>query len=411
MRRFDWREISSKRMRNIPEILSGFDPELPSYTREYGLASFYEDLDREGVYQVDIALEAVRETDELFLFAGRKNLCYYGSLSAGERLKVRVYVHAGDIIPRYHSVPCAMRKVFVTAACRNPENLGGWDIKVSPVPAGVKTVYLAGDSTVAHQISEVPYHPGACFASWGQALTAYVGGTWAVDNQAHCGLSTETFRKEGHMDIIRREIRPGDVCMFQFAHNDQKQWYLQPSLGYRENLCRFLDEIREKQGVPVLVTPLGRNTWLEGGSRYLDLLEEYAVETASIGKEQGVPVIDLHRYSTGFYQEKGFEESKGYFHPGDMTHTNEYGAVLFAGVVADGLRQCVPGFGACTCGVTRNMEPAAGLWDALKQEGDARNMTDEEKEQFDALEKSQDNLIRAVEEARAGFRKFHEKCL
>ena len=65
MRRFDWREISSKRMRNIPEILSGFDPELPSYTREYGLASFYEDLDREGVYQVDIALEAVRETDEL----------------------------------------------------------------------------------------------------------------------------------------------------------------------------------------------------------------------------------------------------------------------------------------------------------------------------------------------------------
>ena len=38
-------------------------------------------------------------------------------------------------------------------------------------------------------------------------------------------------------------------------------------------------------------------------------------------------------------------------------------------------------------------------------------MTDEEKEQFDALEKSQDNLIRAVEEARAGFRKFHEKCL
>lgn len=48
MRRFDWREISSKRMRNIPEILSGFDPELPSYTREYGLASFYEDLDREG---------------------------------------------------------------------------------------------------------------------------------------------------------------------------------------------------------------------------------------------------------------------------------------------------------------------------------------------------------------------------
>lgn len=100
--------------------------------------------------------------------------------------------------------------------------------------------------------AEYPYHPAACYGGWGQALDLYLDGSVAVCNHAHNGRSTETFRNEGHFDLIQKQLRPGDFVVIQFGHNDQKHPHLQAYNGYPENLRRFIAEIRAKKPCPFL---------------------------------------------------------------------------------------------------------------------------------------------------------------
>ena len=88
-----------------------------------------------------------------------------------------------------------------------------------------------------------------------------------------------------------------------------------------------------KGAQPVLVTPLARNTWTADG-RYNDLLAEYAAAVFDLGRQEQVPVIDLHGYAMEGICAEGRERSKRWFYPGDYTHTNDFGACRFAAFVA-----------------------------------------------------------------------------
>lgn len=189
--------------------------------------------------------------------------------------------------------------------------------------------------------AEYPYHPSACYGGWGQAFDAWLNGGIAVCNQAHNGRTTESFRAEGHYEIVMKAIRPGDYFMMQFGHNDQKHGHLQAWGGYRDNLKRFIEEIREKGAYPVLLTPIARNTWQEeaGKPEYNDLLYEHAEACIRIGTETGVPVLDLHGDSMEDIRKLGREASKAYYHADDWTHTNDNGAYRAAGYVAGELRK------------------------------------------------------------------------
>ena len=211
---------------------------------------------------------------------------------------------------------------------------------LSVVPIEVPTVYLAGDSTMADYGAEYPYHPAACYGGWGQALDLYLDGSVAVCNHAHNGRSTETFRNEGHFDLIQKQLRPGDFVVIQFGHNDQKHPHLQAYNGYPENLRRFIAEIRAKKALPILATPIARNTWTEqnGKLTYSDLLHDHAQACIALGKELNVPVLDLHQAAMEDIIRLGRDASKIYYHQGDWTHTNDYGAVRAAGYAADALR-------------------------------------------------------------------------
>nr|WP_304954957.1 hypothetical protein [uncultured Acetatifactor sp.] len=72
------------------------------------------------------------------------------------------------------------------------------------------------------QSAEYPYAPGTNYSGWGQMISAYLNQRIAVSNHAHSGLTTASFREEGHYGILEQYIRPGDYMLIQFAHNDQK---------------------------------------------------------------------------------------------------------------------------------------------------------------------------------------------
>ena len=288
------------------------------------------DVVKQGNYHVEI--EAENDGSQALIFMERRRL-YLLSKFKG-RKKFSFTVNVCDIIPEGNS------QVFTDK-----------DLDISWIGSGLKilsievkeincpTIFIAGDSTVTDQPANYPYSPGTCYSGWGQMISAYLNDTVAVSNHAHSGLTTESFRKEGHYSIIESYIRPGDYFFMQFGHNDQKLEHLREDGGYRENIVRYIQEVRAKGAFPVIVTSLSRNTWFKEGESYNDLLHAYSLECEKIGAEYEVPVLDLHGYSMELIIKNGLEESRKFFHPGDYTHTNDYGAYIMAGFVASEMKR------------------------------------------------------------------------
>lgn len=336
--------------------------------------SFKTDVPCQGNYKVTVTIrtpEDVPESgEEVLIFTGRRRLGYRGSLcTPGEKVsakaegaedlsdlditggngqKSRVFtwtmtVNVCDIIPRGHRKVYTDKSVDITVVGDRPR-LSEIIVEETECP----TIFIAGDSTVTDQSADYPYAPGTSYCGWGQMISAYLNGKVAVSNHAHSGLTTASFREEGHYEIIEKYIRPGDYLFLQFAHNDQKLDELKAEEGYRQNLLRYIRECREKGAFPVLVTPIARNTWKGNDGSYNDLLEEYAKVCICVGEQEDVPVIDLHRRSMDFILEKGLEAAKAYFFPGDYTHSNDYGAYYMAGLAAAEMKR--------VCGIRREAE-------------------------------------------------------
>lgn len=331
---------------HYPELTSAFD--VPHWYRDTVLTRIFQDND--GCYltgnDIPLCFQAEIGTQGNFLaqitlcnptsralpfilFTGRRRIAAIQTLAAGSSVTLETLINVSDIIPRGQTERKNDTSVNIS--------LIGAEIRLSSITlthSHVPTIYLAGDSTVTDQSGDYPYRPEHCYSGWGQAFPLYLNASASLSNHAHSGLTTESFRKEGHHEIVLEAIRPGDYFFMQFAHNDQKLDHLKAEGGYRDNLIRYIDEIRALGAFPVIVTPLARNTWKGIDNTYNDLLAEHANACRRIADEYHIPLIDLHKASTSYIIKHGLDDSRRLFYPGDYTHTNDYGAVMMAGFVA-----------------------------------------------------------------------------
>lgn len=312
----------------------------PDDLRERSLPLWFRADTGPGCFRVTATLYAKQNCPDALLFVSRRRLAWRGALCAGQSVTVRCLCDVSPIYPAgksglTDSSPglCQMNSVDLSVV-----GAGVCLQRVSIRRARVPRLCLAGDSTVTDQSSPVFYCPGACYSGWGQMLPIYVGEQYCVSNHAHSGLSTQTFRSEGHYDNLRALLRPGDVVLIQFGHNDQKWKHLAADTGYWQNLSRYIDELRALQARPVLVTPLARNTWKDEES-YNDLLFQHAGAVTRLGQEKGVPVVDLHAWMIDTITKAGMQAARQWFHPFDYTHLNDFGSYLVAGFVAAQLRK------------------------------------------------------------------------
>lgn len=177
----------------------------------------------------------------------------------------------------------------------------------------------------------------------------------AIANHAESGRALFSFRGERRLEKILTRIQSGDYLFIQFGHNDQKDKRkgAGPFTTYKEELVNYLEIVREKNARPVLVTPVERRRWKNGQS--LETLTDYAAAVRQVGKEQNVPVLDLHAMSLEFYQALGPDDSKkALVHfpantfPGqtealeDDTHYSNYGAHQLARCIVRGIRDKIP---------------------------------------------------------------------
>lgn len=337
----------------------------------------------EGNYKVSVSIYAKQE-EEVQVFLGRRRMIYRGNLQAGEAVTVSGLVNVCPIIPRTYANAMEDKTVDVT--------IFGKGVHVSEIeiePWEGPTVYIAGDSTVTDQSAAYPYYPWNSYCGWGQMLSAYLGEQMAVSNHAHSGLTTESFRTEGHYQILIDRIQKGDICLIQFGHNDQKLAELKAYEGYRDRMLVYIAEIKEKGGVPVIVSPLARNSWLVTGE-YNDLLEEYAKACKDIAAEQNIPLLDLHRLSMDFVIKHGREDAKRFFFPSDYTHSNDYGAYLFAGYIYEEMKAV----GLVKAESYEKWNPAEAFPEIVipKEYADKKNPFDQNL--FADLERPEDDLTR-----------------
>ncbi len=204
-----------------------------------------------------------------------------------------------------------------------------------------KQILIAGDSTVTNRVSTVQSESDCCYTGWGQMLPLYLGTDYKVRNFAQSGLTTDTFKQGGHYDLLLSYLNAEDYVLFQFGHNDQKVPELRCDVRYKENLITYINEIRERKAIPIIVTPLARNSWCCKSGKYNDLLLEYAEIAKEVCKETNTHLIDLHKSSKNWIVSEGREKVKHYFHPGDFTHSNDHGAFKFAGFVHEELKTII----------------------------------------------------------------------
>ncbi len=212
-------------------------------------------------------------------------------------------------------------------------------------PAVAETIFIAGDSTA--QTYKQDRYPQA---GWGQMLACGLTGDVKVENRAMGGRSTKSFIAEGRWDKIMADMKPGDVVLIQFGHNDASQnkpeRYAPAATLYRDNLLRMVWETRGRGATPILLTPVTRRSYGADGRTKADFAT-YSAVVRDIAATTGTQLIDLEASSRAWVDAKGVEPSKALFlhlpagrYPGfkdgvtDDTHFSELGARGVADLIA-----------------------------------------------------------------------------
>ncbi|MER5788795.1 rhamnogalacturonan acetylesterase [Streptomyces sp. NPDC001980] len=202
-----------------------------------------------------------------------------------------------------------------------------------------RTLYIAGDSTAAQKYADAAPETG-----WGMALPFFLREEISVSNQAVNGRSSKSFVDEGRLDAILATLRPHDLLLVQFAHNDEKSddptRYTEPWTTYQDYLRRYIEGARAHGARPVLATPVERRRFDADGNA-VPTHGDYPAAMRALAARERVALLDIEALSLALWQALGAEATKTYFNwtdtEQDNTHFNPPGAIAVARLVAQEL--------------------------------------------------------------------------
>ncbi|KAM0493513.1 hypothetical protein ACHAP8_009144 [Fusarium lateritium] len=184
--------------------------------------------------------------------------------------------------------------------------------------------FLIGDSTVAVN------------GGWGDGLLSYLKAPAQGDNRGVSGSTTVSWKSSGRWDTLIRDISSakGDfepVVTIQFGHNDQKVMQLDE---FHSNLVSIGNDIKNAGGTPIFITSLSRRTF--SGGQVVENLKDWAAETIAAAGDVGAGYLEFNKASTDYVNAIGAQNSDYYnWGPGDRTHLNPPGEIVFGRMVTD----------------------------------------------------------------------------
>lgn len=223
------------------------------------------------------------------------------------------------------------------------------------------TVYIIGDSTVKNGRGD---GAGGLWG-WGDPIVQFFDTSKIkIENHALGGTSSWTFRTKGLWDEVMRKIQPGDYVLMQFGHNDAgpvndtirargtihgigEEIEVIDNLltGEHETvhtygwyLRRYIIEAKEKGAIPVVMSPIPRNDWVEGMVSRND--STYGRWSREVADFEETKFINLNDKMALAMEELGEDNvTDAYFFKRDHTHTSAKGAILAATIITDELRK------------------------------------------------------------------------
>ena len=221
------------------------------------------------------------------------------------------------------------------------------------------SLFIAGNSTAARGAGERQQ-------GWGVPFADYFDTTKVnVVNRARGGRSSRTFVSEGLWARLVADLKPGDVVLIEFGHNDggavndtlRARGSL-PGLGDDsvaiDNLItkrhevvhtfgwyvrKMIAETKAKGATPIVLSLSVRNLWKDG--RIERGSGRYGTWSAQLAREAGVRFIDLTNLVADSLQRLGPERTKAMYVQ-DYVHFNLEGADLHARTVVSALKALRP---------------------------------------------------------------------
>lgn len=224
---------------------------------------------------------------------------------------------------------------------------------------GKPVVFFTGDSTVKNEDKDDNSMWG-----WGSvAHTVFNTKRCTLVNAAMAGRSARTFMEEGRWEKVYNSIEPGDYVLIQFGHNDMgdiaggkaradigcvkdsshvyrlaKDRTYKVVYSYGWYLRKFVDDVREKGGNPVIVSMTPRNEW--PGGKMERRPGSCATWAKEVAEELGVPFVDMHNLTADYLDRKaGSKEAAAKYYKRDHTHTSRLGAELNAKMFRKGIKK------------------------------------------------------------------------
>jgi len=236
-----------------------------------------------------------------------------------------------------------------------------------PANPALQSLILIGDSTVRNGQDDGQGKGAEGQWGWGNPIAAYFDpAKLNVVNRAVGGLSSRTFLTGGHWERALAFVKPGDVVIMQFGHNDNgaindatraraslkgvgdeteaidnlltKRPEVVHSYGWY--LRKFIADTKAKGATPIVCSLIPRKSW-DADGKISRSKESYAGWAAAVAKEEDVGFIDLNEKVAARYDALGHDAVMKQFPqvtPDEHTHPNRAGAELNAEIVIAGLK-------------------------------------------------------------------------
>ncbi len=231
-------------------------------------------------------------------------------------------------------------KLFLVSVILSSAILIGMTVKSKEI-----IVLIAGDSIVQTYVGE----QAKTQQGWGQRIGDLFNDDVTFKNYAVSGKSTKTFME--NWKALSREIQKGTFVLIQFGHNDSHKSSRPEATDawkdYQDNLIYYINDVKRKGGIPILVTPPYRRNFDANGKLlpYISSetvgpsnLEPYAKAMREVAKEENVFLVDLFERSGNLLQSLGNEGALPLFcKPSDRAHFSPYGAKLMANFIVEEL--------------------------------------------------------------------------
>lgn len=229
---------------------------------------------------------------------------------------------------------------------------------LTPANPHLPTLFLVGDSTVRNGHGDGAHGQWG----WGEPLVEFFDTSKVnVVNRAIGGRSSRTYITEGHWADTLALMKPGDIVLFQFGHNDsgplddtarargtipgvgeETREIENPILKRHETvhtygwyMRQYVTDTLAKGAIPIICSPIPRKIWKNG--KIVRNADNYGGWTRQVALDKHVAFIDLNAIIAQHYDALGEQKVEPLF-ADPHTHTSREGAELNAQCVVAGLK-------------------------------------------------------------------------